>query len=213
MSRTLSQILVDVNSTMDLEAALPTGDELETRTNYAHQAVLDAAAMGQLSEFKAEFLTTTSTLATIPLPSNFREFEINPRIMNTDGSGWTEYIEIDAEDRYDYTASDYFCYVLGNPSEGYNAVFNNIIASSTLSIIHQRYPSGLLTLADVCELPDSQYVARKVESYVLYSRSDDRLQIAEARAEQRLANMMAREMKGPGGQSRNTRAKFRNPLT
>jgi hypothetical protein len=210
MARTLANILTDANAVLDLVASAPTGDELATRTNYANQAVLDASATGQLTEFKREFLTTTSTLATIPLPANFRELQESPRILNN--GAWEEYTPIEIEQKYDMPSSQRYCYVLGNPAEGYNLVFNNIIASATLSVIYQRYASGLLTLADQCELSDPQYVVRKIESYVLYSRSDDRFPIAEQRAQQTLANMMGREMKGTTGNGKSTKMTFKNPL-
>lgn len=208
--RTLSQILLDVNSVLDLEATLPTGTDLTARANYANQAIWDASATGQLSEFKLEYVTATSTLATFPLPTNFREVMQNPRILNN--GSWTEYEMVEAESKYDKDSSDYYGYVLGNPSSGYNLILNNPLPNATLSIIYQRFPSGLLTLTDVCELSDPQYVARKVESYVLYSRADQRFPIAESRAEQVLSNLMGREMKGSDGQGRKTKMLFNNPL-
>ena len=211
MSRTLSQILTDANATLDLEAAAPTGSELTLRANYANQAVIDAAASGQFHEFTKEYITNTSTLATIPLPSNFREFMHSPMVLDTTGV-WTEYPEIDPLKKYDMESDDRYCYVLGNPSEGYFAVFNALVSMATLSILMQRYPSGLLTLTDVCELPDPTYVTRKIEAYVLYSRGDDRFPTAQGLAGQQLQNMSGREMKSPGGQGRDTKAKFRSPL-
>lgn len=210
MSKTLLDILIEANATLDLDASAPSGTEATTRSNYANQAVWDASATGQLKEFKREFLTTTSTFATIPLPSDFRDFQNWPHIA-TNG-GWQKYEPIDVDERYG-REGEYVCWVLGNPAQGYNLVFNNIIAASTLSLIYQRFPSGLLTLTDICELPDPQYVTRKIESYVLYSRNDERLQIAESRAQQSLSNMMGRTMKGPAGLGRATTPKtFRNPL-
>lgn len=208
--KTLSQILTDLNAVLDLDATLPTGTELTTRANYADQAIWDATAIGQLSEFKREYLTSASTLATIPLPANYRELQGNPRIYLS--GGWQEWEAIEVEQKYDRSPSDRFCYVMGDPSEGYNLIFNAIEVGDQLSVIYQRYPSGLLTLSDVCELSDPQYVVRKVEEYVLYSRSDDRFPIAGQKAERSLANMMGREMKSSSGQGRDTKMRFNNPL-
>lgn len=210
MSKTLEQILISVNSVLDLEAQLPTGDELLTRANYANQAVFDASAKAQLPEFKREYLTSTSSLATIPLPSNFRELQDTPRIY-TNG-GWEEWEAIEIEQKYDKSSGDRYCYVMGNPSEGYNLIFNNIIPSDQLSVIYQRYPSGLATLTDVCEIADPQAVVRKVESYVMYARSDDRFPTAEARSESQFANMVGRSMKGTKGGARETKMTFKHPL-
>lgn len=210
MARTLLNILIDANSVLDLVNAQPAGDELATRQNYANQAVWDAAATGQLSEFKSELLTNTSTLATISLPTNFRELQEWPRILHN--GAWTKYEPIEIEEKFNRATGDRFCYIMGNPAAGYKLILNNVIANATLSVIYQRYPSGLLTLTDVCELPDPQYVTRKIESYVLYSRSDDRFPTADARAGQVLSNMMGREMKSTTGGAKATKMDFRNPL-
>jgi hypothetical protein len=70
----------------------------------------------------------------------------------------------------------------------------------------------MATLTDKCELSDPSFVTSKIESYVLYSRSDERFPTAEARAESQLANMVSKDMKMPGGGLRTARSTFRNPL-
>lgn len=207
--KTLSAILTDVNAATDLEASTPTGDELTLRTNYANQAVWDASAVMQLGEFKGEYIGNISTGLTLPLPSNFRELQSNPRLLMTSGN-WIEWPEIEDEEKYDKNVSDKYCYVLGNPAGGYNLIFNNPEANCTLSVIYQRYPSGMATLTDKCELSDPTYVTRKVESYILYARGDDKFQIAESRAQNSLLNMAGRDMKGTGGQGMDTKAKSSN---
>lgn len=210
MARILADLLISANAILDLDAASPTGTELVTRANYADQAVWDAVATGQLAEFKKEFLTTSSSLATIPLPADFHELMGDPQIYLS--GAWQPWTAIEVEQKYEYSLQDRYCYVMGNPAGGYNLIFNNIEASDQLSVIYQRFPSGLLTLTAVCELSDPQYVVRKIESYVLYSRSDDRFPTAEGRAQTSLANMMGRAQKGTTGGPRQTRANFINPL-
>lgn len=201
MSLTLQQILVDANSILDLEASLPTGDELTLRSNYANQAVQDASAVGQFSEFTitADVATpsTVTSLTTVPLGTyNFREFESIPTIM---GDPNDQYPEIKPRDRIKMGQSDKYCYVLGNPQEGYFGIFNNLSPNKTLALTMQRYPSGMATLTDVCELPDATYVTRKIESYVLYSRGDERFPTANTNAEKVLQNMSSREGKLSAG--------------
>lgn len=209
MAKTLQQILIDANATLDLEAALPTGDELTLRQNYANQSVLDAVVTGQLSELTQEYVRASAGI-TLPLPDNFYEFKIDPKVKIA--GGWDTYPEIDPEDKYDMSDNEKYCYVLGNPSEGYSAIFNGLSSGATVSAMIQRYPSGMLTLTDKCELSDSTYVTRGIESYVLYSRGDDRFPTAKALKDRQLESMYSREMKTPGGQARTTQAKFRNPL-
>lgn len=194
MSKTLSQILTDVNSYLDLTAELPTGDELDTRVNLANQAVQDAAAIGNFKEFSTIYAVNPSALASIALPSNFRDFETSPQQMNSDGT-WTQFPAIKPEEIYTRDSADKYSFLLGNPQSGYTAVFNGLTANATVSIGFQRFPSGMATLADVCELSDPQYVVAKVESYVLQGRSDDRFPIVEADAQRRLQNMLGRDGK------------------
>lgn len=198
MARTLQNILQDSAAYLDLDQTLPTGTELATRTNYANQAVWDASAASQFKEFEAIQITPTYTLASISLASDFREFSTAPRVLDTSGS-WNTYEQIDPKDRYSRHANDNYCYVLGNPSIGYTAVFNNLTANATLSIDYQRFPSGLATLSDICELSDPMYVVAKVESFVLQSRTDDRFPQVEAMANVLLKNMIGRNSKTLGG--------------
>jgi hypothetical protein len=197
MSRTLSQILIDANAYLDLDASLPIGSELTTRTNYANQAVWDATAVSQFKEFQKVY-EVLATGASIPLPSGFREFMTAPRLLDSNLS-WVAYEEITPDERYGKNLSDKYCYVLGSPAEGYTAVFNNITANCTLSITYQRYPSGMATLTHICELSDPQYVVSKLESYVLQSRRDERFPIKDAEAERKLRNMVGRGSKKPSG--------------
>ena len=191
---TLQSLLIDANSFLDLSAELPVGDELLTRVNYANQAVKDAAAVGQFPEFSAIYAVNPSALASISLPSNFREFETSPQQVDSNGI----YIQFDAikpSEVHTKDTADKFCYVLGNPYVGYTAVFNGLTANATVSFNYQRFPSGMATLADMCELSDPQYVVTKIESYVLQARSDDRFPLIEADAQRRLQNMLGRSGK------------------
>lgn len=208
--RTLSDILYDINSFVDLEAALPVGDELSVRVNYVNQAIWDASSVAQLDEFTKIYEVNPATLASVSLPSNFREFKISPRQLVNDS--WVEYPEIDPVERYNKSSGEKYCYVLGNPSSGYTTIFNNLTADATLSFTYQAYPSGMATLTDKCELSDPTYVTTKAESYVLQARGDDRFPYVDSIADRKLRNMIGRDQKSPGGQYRVTPSGFSNPL-
>jgi hypothetical protein len=196
MARTLSQILTDANAFLDLEAAEPTGTELATRTNYANQAVWDAANAVQFPELHRIYEVDPGSNSRVSLPGNFREFMTSPKQYT--GGAWVEFPEISPLERFSKSSGDKYCYVTGNPMEGYDVVFNGLTANATISMDFQRFPSGLATLSDICELPDAQYVVTKVESYVLKSRSDDRFPLVENDANIKLQGMIGRSMKTNG---------------
>lgn len=206
---TLEQILLDSAAVIDLDASLPTGDELTLRENYANQAVRDAADTGQFPEFKEEFQVEVTNNLLVTLPSGYRELHMNPMALGS--GGWVEYPEIKIENKYNN--HDNYCYVTGNPKSGYLAHFNGLATGMSLSIIYQKYPSQLQTLTDICELSDPSYVTAKIESYVMFSRGDDRLQIADSRANNILLNMTGRKSKSAGGQGLITPSGIVNPLT
>lgn len=209
MARTLEQILIDANSMLDLEASLPTGTELTLRSEFADRAVWDAAATSQLKEFKRVYETSvTESSVTVPLPSNFREFQVAPQIYAN--GVWNEYEEIKPEQKYDKDQDDKYCYVLGEPGD-YNLILNSSI-TGTLSTVYQRFPTGFPTLTSLCELPDPIFVATKIEAFVLQARGDDRFPVVNTQAEQKLLNMVGRNMKNPGG-GKNTTPTRRNPLS
>ena len=196
---TLQDVLYSANSFLDLEYGLPTGEELSTRVNFADQSIKDAASIYRFKEFESVFYPSTSTLASLTLPTNFRELSGTPMEMDSSGT-----LKPFPQVRLDEVANNInkdtdFCYLLGNQMEGHTLIFNGLADNATLSIPYQRFPSGLATLSDIIELPDPEYVKQKIISYVLQSRSDDRFQIAEADAQARLQNMVGRQMVQPKG--------------
>jgi len=155
---TLSDILFSANSFLDLESALPTGTELTTRVNFADQSVKDAASAYRFKEFETIYYPSTSTSASLSLPSNFRELSSIPVEYDSSGNQ-TLFPELRLEQVADgLEQSKDFCYLLGNSMEGHTLVFNGLTANATLSLQYQLFPSGMATLTDVCELPDPEYV-------------------------------------------------------
>lgn len=211
MAKTLQNILIDSAGYLDLDAQLPTGDELTTRANYADRAVREAAASGNLKEFSRVWRTFITT-STISMPADFRETEGALYVLDSSGQ-WNDFPIIDPREFQKYSVTEQFGYITGNRAAGHTLTINNMGSYTTISMVYQAYPSGLLTLADVCELADETFVTRKVEAYVLESRSDNRFQVVDADANRKLSNMVGRSNKRPAGPGNRTARNFRNPLS
>lgn len=195
MSRTLQQILIDANAYLDLDASLPTGDDLTVRVNYAQQAVREWADYVQWKDLTTPY-HAYATLGTVSLPNDFKELQGQPK----DISG-NFYPEIQPSSRVYKDSSDKYSYVTGNESQGFTLTINSLPSLATLSLTYQRNPSNMATLSDICEVPDDQFVVQKVISLVLQSRSDERFPLVEADAQRRLANMVGRNsISTPGGE-------------
>lgn len=199
MATTLEQILLNSSAYVDLEYSIPTGDDLDVRINYAQRAVDEWASAYKWRQLKTPFYPLT-TGATTALPANFRE------LIGISRQEQVNFPEIQPEDRHSKEDSDNYLYILGNRSEGYNAIVNAFTSGATLSMTYQRYPSNMATLSDICEVPDPDFVTQKVISYVLQSRTDERFPIIEAEAKRLLSNMVGREMiVVPGGENQQRR--------
>lgn len=198
---TLREILERVSSHLDLEVSdLNAGTELTYRANLANQAVLDWAAFYQWRQLKRE-VSTVASMASLSLPGDFYSFTGKPQVYKSSGV-WDAYPEILPEERYSTGESDKYCYVLPDSDSGYTAIFNNIDANASLSYVYQRQPSLMASLANVCEVPDPQYVVLKTVAYVLQGRSDPRFPVINAQANVLLQNMRGRESRvRPGGSS------------
>lgn len=190
---TLQDILINANSYLDLDASLPTGDDLTVRIDYAQQAVREWADAYRWKELSTP-LTAIATNTTLSL-TNFKELEGVPRDANGN-----YYPEIEPSERVNMDSGDKYSYVTGNEAEGFTLTLGGIATLATLSLTYQRQPSNMATLTDVCEVPDDLFVVQKVVSLVLQSRSDERFPQVEADAQRRLVNMIGRNtIRTPGG--------------
>lgn len=193
--RTLEQILIDVGAYVDLTASAPEGSELELRTNYANQAVQEWGSIYSWDQLN-ETINVVATNSTISIPSNFREATEGPKRYVENGD-WEDYTLIRESDQFEPDVKT--AYISGNAVNGYIMTFRNMPEMATVSFIYQRFPSGMVTLSDVCEVPDPNYIKTKVISYVLQSRSDERFPIVEAEAKRLLNTMIGRSMKPLNG--------------
>lgn len=190
--KTLSEILIEVNSELDLTAELPTADDLEVRTNFANQAVDEWASAYKWKQLD-RVTTTIASYASLSLQTNFRELTAVPMFNGV------EHPEVSVGDTLSLTGSDRYVYITGGVQ---NSVLNinPFSSSATLSYTWQRYPSHMATLTSVCEVPDADFVKLKVIAKVLRSRLDERFPTVDAEASRVLSNMIGREMtKTPGG--------------
>lgn len=192
--KTLEQILIDVNSYLDLTAELPSGDDLDVRSNFARQSVDEWGSAYRWKQLRNETRVFV-TGASLGLASNFREFTSTPYI------GTQEYPEIMPEERYSRSSSDTFVIIYGNNAVGKSLYINGLPSSgATLSYTWQQYPSNMATLSSICEVSDPTFVTKKTISFVLQSRLDERFPTMEAEANRTLQNMIGREMvQTPGG--------------
>lgn len=206
MATTLEQLLQQSAAYLDLDTTTPTSTELSTRVSFANQAVKEWEAAYQWRQLKVDLVTSGACLASLAVPSGFKNLLAPIREYLSSGVRY-DYPEIPVEERYTKNAEDRYCYIVGDPVNGYAFNFNNLPANATLGIPYQRQASLMATLSDVCEVPDPEFVKTKITSYVLQSRNDERFPLVDSEAKRILKNMIGREMiRVPGGYTGTPRA-------
>ena len=140
------------------------------------------------TEYNIQASTPTS-MATLPLPRNFRKLASFPKI--SDGTTSWEYTEIRPEEKSRYTTSDRFCFVLGNPGS-FNLIVNPGSITSGVSIYVPYYlsPASLASPADIPLVPNSDYLIYKALSYLFSGRDDEKRGEYEGLAQRTLAQMI-----------------------
>lgn len=198
---TLQEILINSSAYLDQNIDVPTGDDLDTRVNYANMRVREWEKAYKFNELKTKYIFTASTLASVSMPSNFSEIAGNPQELLDGNNNWQEHTQVDPSYVYDQT-NDYFCYLLGSKYQGYNMVFNKLSVGATMSVDYFRTAATLATLTDICEVTDCNYVVQGVIASVLQARGDDRFPIVEAKAQQLLSGMIGENQSSANSSTR-----------
>jgi len=205
---TLQEILIDSAAYLDQTTDLPTGDDLDVRVNFANQAVTTWQKAYRWNELKSKYVFSSSTMATVSLPSDFDVFFGNPMEL-IGGNDWREHTLVDSKQIYTNDPNNYICYQLGNDRQGFNLIFNNLTSGTTISLDYFRTASALVTLTDKLEMMDGSYVSDYVISKVLEARSDDRFPIVGARAQQKLSGMIGDNQSGATSVTRAPKMRYR----
>lgn len=197
---TLEDILLDSSSYLDLDAAVPSGTELTTRVRFSAMAEREWGHAAKWKQLKVELTPSLASFASIGI-ANFSELNGAPMEYLSDGI-YQEYPEIAPEDRFYKDQSDQYSYITGNDASGFALHVNGINVNATLTIPYVREPSIMMTLTDVTEVPDPNFVTQRIISYVLQARNDERFPVVQAEGNRILRNMITTEqVRLPGGVS------------
>lgn len=180
---TLQEILVNTSAYLDQSTDLPTGDDYDTRVNYANQRISEWENAYRFENLKSKYVLS-ATLASIPLPSNFSAIGGNPKVLLDSNNNWDEYTQVDPSYIYDQRDPK-FSYILND-----TIIFNGLTSGATVSIDYFRTATALATLTDVCEVPDCNYVVNGIIASVLQARGDDRFPVVESKTQNLLMGMI-----------------------
>lgn len=205
---TLEDILIETAAYLDQTTDLPTGDDYDTRVNFANQAIISWQKAYRWNELKKKYVFSASTMATIPLPSDFDVLSGNPQEL-LQNNNWREHIQVDPKMSYPPDPQAFICWQLGNERQGVNLIFNNLASGATISLDYFKTADSLATLTDKVEMADGSYVSDFVISRVLEARGDDRFPIVTSRAQQKLIGMIGDNQSGANSVTRAPKYRYR----
>ncbi len=177
-------------------------DDWNLRRSYLNRAQQDWSERYDWPQLYKEVNSRTSQStgnATLALPANFRKLATSFKFA--DGSVTESVSQVDPQEIGRFGQSDKYSYVLGDPSNGYNLILNNVSLGSGASIAFSYYqsPNSLVSGNDVSLCPNPNYLVQQGLYYYFLANEDNRFQDQRAEAEKILANLLEFEnVKGTG---------------
>ena len=203
MALTVSDIQSRIASIVDQDSTAPTegGDDWNLRLEFMNMAQRDWAETFKWQTLYKEFntLATQSTGNTsIALPEDFRQLTSYPRIT-ADGTNTADYTEIKPQSKDQYSGSDKYIYILGNPEDGYfmkvqtGRAPNVLVSGASVYVPYLAVPGSLASPTDKSQIQDPQYLVARTVAYLWESREDARFPQQKAEADKILAKMVVNE--------------------
>lgn len=178
-------------------------DDWNLRRSYLNRAQRDWSERFDWPQLYKEVNSRTSQAtgnATIAMPTNFRKLATPLRAAESSNL-LTDVPQVDPQEKGRFGTSDKYSYILGDPSNGYNLVTQNVSLGSGASISFSYYqsPNSLVSGNDISLCPNPNYLVQQGLYYYFLANEDNRFQDQRSEAEKILANMLEFEnTKGSG---------------
>src|SRR3990172_6036061 len=194
---TVEEIMQSIAATVNQESDAPDsgGAEFNLWLKFINRSYFEWAESNDWEELREHFYpaVTGTSQATLTLPLNFRKMAAAPRLYVVSGlAEGEEFPDIPEEEKGLYTTTDKYVYQLGNFQDGHSLIFHPATLSSGASIQIQYYstPTSLASPSEVPKTSYSHFLIDSTISYILEARSDPRFQQQEAKAREKLMQMV-----------------------
>lgn len=185
----VGSILKSVGALTEQDAVFPTGTDLSVRIQYVNDALAEWADAYTWEDLRVTYyVNTVSATSSIGLPSNFREPLSTLYAYGENQGNPTEYVMINARDRFSKESTDKYCYMQGTFGNKSIQVPNSIDANTSCVIDYMSFPSSVASFNDTIPISSSQYLVKRVAAMVFQARGDSRYPLLQADAERFLSN-------------------------
>lgn len=196
---TISEIQDRIATVIDHSATGPASstNEFAWRLKFINRAYQEWSGAYDWEALRKErFLSITGvSQASLSLPADFKRMALQPILFGNNswvkGESWPE---IKPEDRNLYTETERYFYTLGS-RENHTLVWNpgTLASGASLLISYFSFPTLLSQTTDTVLMSDPEFLVERTIAYILETRSDPRYQQAEAKAREKLLQMVDEE--------------------
>lgn len=199
MSWTLQDLQNQMANELDQSASAPTagGSDWSVRLNALNRALFDWSESYDwrtLLKVHNGLVSTASANASYALPSDFRKLDGFP-LITWDGSNSDQFTPIDATKNRQYTNTDKYVNILGNPRDGQVMYIHasQLVSGASVQFTYWKSPTSLASASNVAECPDPSYLVQRALYYVYKAKEDGRFPDAEVQSQRILARMLENE--------------------
>ena len=199
MSETLTTLHEKIASLVDQSVIPPTvgGSEWNVRTTFINRSIKEWAEAYDWEALRVKTAINTSGVsgATLSLPTNFKKMAEYPVYYDGTNSTGVQYPEIQPNQTGLQESTDKYYYILGNPGNGFTAIWNpgTLVSGASIAISYYKQPTELSAITDVTECPNPEFIIDRAMAYIFEARSDARFQEMEAKAREKLLQMVDNE--------------------
>lgn len=171
------------------------------RLGYINRREQQWAELGKWDVLLKEYNTIASTSTgncSIALPEDFRRIASYPKITY-DGTNTKLFTEVRTQEEGQFSASDRYVKVLGNPHSGYHMIVNpttttgRLASGASIKIPYYSTVTSLASPTNKIQCPNPDYIVQGVIADVWEAREDGRFERAKVEANIILQNMLESE--------------------
>lgn len=197
MRLNIAEILKRIASSVNQEATAPTtnGSEYNLWMSYINRSIHEWSESFDWEDLRKDYFPpiTSSSMATVALPLDFKKFAAPVTIHGTSESSDYTIPDILIEQKGMYGQNDKYITVRGDISSGRNMIFHptsTLASGASVEVSYFSMPTLMTATTDIPPVSDSQFLIDRVTAYIFESRSDARFQEMEAKARTRLTMMI-----------------------
>lgn len=199
---TLTKLQDQIQTVLEGDATTPatTDEDWTTRTNLINLAIADWE--GEIDTLWDELWVANYSVGTVvnattsyALPSDYKLPGGYVRFVDS-GGNVSKLQLLSPEEAQLYTTEERFCYVTGNPQDGYNLNLNftpvtgDSYVGTTIKIDYYKFADSLSATSDVPEMSDPLFIINRVAAQLFAQRGDlNMYTVFETRATNSLQQM------------------------